>query len=134
MENKNKLGKKIIELNILNSRIKELEQNLTLLEKQISELQASQLYLDELKNIKKNSEILVPIIPGIFTRAKLLDNSELIVNIGARSLAKKSIDETKELLQKKLNQSIDLHEKLISEINLASTNINKLEEDLKKNN
>jgi len=130
---KENLGKKIIELNLLDSKIKELDQNLAILEKQISELQACQLSLDELKNTKKDSEMLAPIIPGIFAKTKLLNNSELLVDIGAKTLVKKNIDETKKIIQKKIDQSTDVHEKLIAEINLIAQNMNKLEKEIRKN-
>jgi len=130
---KENLGKKIIELNLLDSKIKELDQNLAILEKQISELQACQLSLDELKNTKKDSEMLAPIIPGIFAKTKPLNNSELLVDIGAKTLVKKNIDETKKIIQKKIDQSTDVHEKLIAEINLIAQNMNKLEKEIRKN-
>ncbi len=133
MERNHELEKKILELNMLDSKIQELDQNLGLIEKQIVELQTCQVSLEELKKIKKDTEMLSPIIPGIFAKTKLIDGSKLMVDVGAKVLCKKNIDETKEIIQKKLDQSVDIHERLVAEINLLVQNINVLNEEIRKN-
>lgn len=135
MEKENKkqeLEKKIIEFSILDSRIKELEQNLTLLEKQIAELQSCLLSLDELKNIKKDTEMLSPISPGVFTKSKLVNNSEVIVDIGAKVLCKKTVNGAKEIIQNKLNQALEIHDKLVKEITKLVQEVSKFEKEIRE--
>ena len=131
MKNMNKIEEKIIGINALDSRIKELEQNLALLEKQIAELQSCQLALDELKNIKKETEMFSSISPGVFVKSKLLDNSHVIIDVGAKVFCKKNINDAKEIIQPKLNSALEIYNKMIQEINILAQNIISLEKDIK---
>ncbi len=132
MKKEKELEKDVIELNILDSRIKELEQSLTLLEKQIAELQSCQLSLDELKNMKKNTKMLSSISPGVFVESNLTDNSKVIIEVGAKVFCKKTIDDAKKIIQKKINQVSDVYDKLIKEIDKLVHEIRKLEEKIKE--
>ena len=125
-------NKKILEFNILDSRIRELEQNLALLEKQISELQICQISLDEVKNSKKESEVLASLSPGIFVKTNLANNSEVIIDIGSKILCKKKIDEAKKIIENKLNKALEIHDRLISEITIIAQNLGNLEKEIRK--
>ena len=122
--------KKILEFNLLDARIRELEQNLALLEKQIAELQTCQISLDEIKNSKKDSEILAPVSSGIFIKGKLENNSEVLIDIGSKTLCRKNVDEAKKIIQSKLDKALEVHEKLINEVNKVAQNLANLEKQI----
>ncbi len=128
---KEELERKILEFNLIDTKIKELDQNLALLEKQINELQICQVSLDELKNTKKDTEMLSPLGSGIFTKTKLLDNSKVIIDIGAKILCKKNLDDAKKIIQNKLDQALDIREKLINEINVLIQKISEIEKGIR---
>ncbi|UZE93653.1 MAG: prefoldin subunit alpha [Candidatus Pacearchaeota archaeon] len=133
MDKENKeFEKKIIEFNILDARIRELEQNIVLLEKQITEIQNCQLSLDELKNTKEGTETFSSISPGILVKSKLLDNSEVMMDVGAKIFCKKSVDGAKEIIQKRLDQALEIHKKLSEEITLLLQEITKLEKEIRE--
>lgn len=125
-----RLEKKIIEFDILYSRIREMEQNLDLLEKQMNELQTCKISLDELKKTKKDTEMLSMISPGVFAKSKLIDNSKVIIDIGAKVLCKKNVDEAKDIIENKLKQALEVHNKLVKEINKLVQTVNKLEKEI----
>jgi len=127
MEDKEKMA---LQLGMLNSKLKELEQQIMLLEKQVNELQVCQLAIDELKNIKPDKEMLAPISPGVFVKAKIVENKEITIDCGAKVFCKKSLDEATEFIQQRLDQAIDLHKKLMEEINSVIDSMGVLEKEL----
>src|SRR3989338_420381 len=60
------------------------------------------------------------IIPGVFIKAKLQDVKQLVVNVGSNISITKSIEETKEILNKRMQELKDaetnLREQLIAVI------------------
>ncbi|MCF7871571.1 prefoldin subunit alpha [Candidatus Woesearchaeota archaeon] len=64
------------------------------------QLENTKQAIDEFEKIQGNEEILAPIANGIFINAKLLDSKKLKVNVGSDLVIDKTIDETRELLQK----------------------------------
>lgn len=130
MDKQEEIQKKI-EYKALDSRIKELEQNIMIVEQQISELQLSQISLDELENIKNGTEMRAPIGPGIFVKANLADNKKVLLDLGAKVLCKKSIPEVKEILQQKFDKMAKIHTTLLIEINNLIRDIAKLEQEFK---
>ncbi len=133
IENKRRsMEKKIVEFNLLDSRIKEVEQSLVILEKQIAELQACQLSLEELKEVKKNSGMLAPIGPGIFVEAKLEENSKVLIDVGSKTLCKKSLEDAKKIIQSKLDQALEVHTRLVNEINALLQSISQLEKNIRE--
>ncbi len=128
---KKELEQKVLELGALDNKFRELEQQLNMLEKQISELQSCQISFDELKNITPGTELLAPISQGVFVKTKLLDNSKIIINTGAKVFCKKSIEEAKEFMQSKINQVNEIHNRLVNEINVLAKNISSIEQELR---
>lgn len=124
------LEQKIAEFNILDGRLQELEQSFQLLEKQIAELQSCQFSLDELKSTKEGTEMLAPISPGVFVKAKLSNSEDVILDLGARVFCKKSSEKAKEIIQKKLEQVLDIRARIAAEINILMQHLRKLEQEL----
>jgi len=129
---KKEIEEKAVQLNMLENKMGELEQEAVMLEKQMNELQLCQLALDELKNIKPETEMLAPISSGVFLRAKLLNNKEIIIDNGSKIFSKKNPEDAKEFLQKKINHFEELHERLSHEINSIIEVITNIEQELRK--
>lgn len=79
-------------------KIMQIQEQIQVIEQTLNDMIFISEGLEELKG-KKNEEILAPIGKGIFVKAKLL-SEELLVNIGNEKFVKKSIDETKDLIEK----------------------------------
>ena len=110
---------KILNMQMLEARFRELEEQLMLLERQINELQVCSLAIDELKNMKKGNEMFAPIGPGMFVRAVFDDSDEVVIDTGARTFVKKNRDDTRKFLQERLDKATAIHGKLMQEINLV---------------
>ena len=86
-------------------QIRELQQQIEAIGRGIVDIKTLSMGLDELVGAK-DKEIYAPMGKGIFVKAKLI-SEELNVDIGDGNMVKKSIPETKELIEeqvKKLEQ------------------------------
>lgn len=106
----------LMQLQMLDSQIKQTEQQLMQMEQQTMELTETIDNLVEFKNVKVGSEIFVPIANGIFAKAEIKDVMDLNVNIGAGIVTKKSIDETKEMLDKHLLEMNSYKDEVFSQL------------------
>jgi prefoldin alpha subunit len=126
------IEQKTLELGALDSRLKELEQALGLLEGQISEFQLCQFSLDEIGDLKKGSETMMPLGAGIFIKGNITNTGEVLIDVGARVLCKKTVHEAREMIEKKLNHAIDLRSRIINEVQNLVQNIIQQEQQIKK--
>lgn len=95
---------KLLELQTLDTQIKQYEEQLMQLEEQIFEINSIIENLIEIENTPLNTEILVPIANGIFVKAKISDKDNLKVNVGASVVVDKTSIETTDMLKEQLKQ------------------------------
>ena len=113
----------IFKLSMFEQQIQQLQQQLQAVEQSIVDMNSLNLSLDEL-NGAKGKEIFSPIGRGIFARTKLL-SEELTVDIGAKIFVKKTVPETKKIINEQI-------EKLMDVKNDLNENIEKISEELQK--
>jgi len=92
----------LMQINLLQQQAEQLQQQLQTVEQNTLELHGLHNDLDEFKG-GKGKEILTPVGLGVFIKAKL-DSEDLVVNIGGKNFATKSISETKEIIQKQMKK------------------------------
>jgi prefoldin alpha subunit len=124
---KKEMEKFVMEYNLYGAKLQEMEQQLQAIEKFIVEIQTTSNALDELKDAKINQESLSPIGQGIFVKTKLGDNKEVMVEIGTKVVANKSIDEAKTLLDKKIMDLINLRKNLADQIEVIVIKMQQIE-------
>lgn len=106
-ESKDKeLQQKYLEFQVIGARIKKIREHLDLIDQQCMELSFAVQGLDEFAQSQNGSEILVPVNSGIFARAELKDNKELVVNVGSDICVVKTVDEAKALLDNRLREVV----------------------------
>lgn len=91
-------------------QIRELQQQIEAISRGIIELGSLNLGLDELVG-NEGKEIYAPMGKGIFVKAKLI-SEELNVDIGNGNIVKKSIPETKELIEEQIKKLEDVKKEL----------------------
>ena len=99
-------------------QIQQLQQQLESVEQAIIEMNSLVLGLDELVG-SKDKEILAPIGRGIFVKTKLV-SEDLTVDVGGKNFVKKSIPETKKLIQTQVEKLEEVKKELegnLEEIN-----------------
>jgi len=128
--NNKEMEKAVMEFNIFGAKLQEMEQQFQAIEKFVLELQTTSSSLGELKETNANQETLSPIGQGIFVKSKLQDNKEVMVEIGAKVFAKKSIDEARALLDKKVLNFMALRERLAEQMEAVVRKMQKIEASL----
>ena len=132
-ENKQReFEQKAYRFSVLDSRLHELEQGLSLIERQINELQASQVAIDELVKAKPNTGMLAPLGPGTFINASIESTKEILIDLGAKVLCKKTPEEAKQIMQQRINQAILVHENLTCELQKIVQEMTGMEEELRQ--
>jgi prefoldin alpha subunit len=103
----------------------QLQQNIQYLEKyhsdinsQIEDLNLIEKSIQEISEIKKDSEIFVPVVNGIFFKAKLTDASKFLVNIGAEgTVVEMSAEEAKKLILEQISKTKENKELISKDLN-----------------
>jgi len=122
---------KYMELQMVNNQVKELQKQIQALENQVGEVDNILNNLDELKEIKVGSEILVPVANGIFLKAELKDSNNMKVNVGSNTVVVKTIDETKKLLGDQSIEISEVHDQLVAQLKKIMAHAERTEEELK---
>lgn len=123
---------KIVIYQILQKRAEEINQQLLLLQNQFVEIETSKQGVSELKKVKKDNDILIPLGSGCFINGKVTDLSKLLVDIGAGVMTKKSTNEAISALEKKGADVERAMTQLQIEINSISAEMHKILPELQK--
>lgn len=121
-----------IQFQMFEQQIRMIQEQLQAVEQAIIELGSLNLELDELIG-KKDNEILAPIGRGIYASATLI-SEELLVDIGDKNFVKKSIPETKKILQMQLKKLEKIKEELNGELDKINSELTKVFMESQKGN
>ncbi len=125
------LRQKYLELQMAAEQIKQMNSHLRAVDAKRNELEQNISNLESIKG-KKNAEMLAPVVEGIFLKAELKSDSEVIVNVGAGVCVNKKIEEAEAILRGKQAELSQYSNELSAEIEMASEGIKKLEEELNR--
>ncbi len=92
----------LYKFSMFEKQIQELQQQIEAVERGIMDLNSLNFGLDELTG-SKDKEIFAPLGKGIFVKAKLI-SEELNVDVGNGNFVKKSIPETKDLVEEQIKK------------------------------
>ena len=129
---KKEIQQKYEEFQHLDQHIKQLQQQATLIDAQLTELRRIDQSLDELKEIQLDTEMFVPIGSGIFMKAALKETKELLVNIGSNVIVKKEAEEAKTMLQNQIKELNEIFSYLEQELTQKITQAQSLSEELER--
>jgi len=126
------MQQKYMELQMLNQQLQQVQQQLQTVEQQSMEVE---FVIDALENLAKvdvGSEVLVPLSSGIFVKAKLQDNKELVVNVGGNTTVTKTIPEVQEMLKKQVKELQKVKDDLAGKFTESANKMQKLQMELMK--
>jgi prefoldin alpha subunit len=124
------LNAKYMQYKILDEKLKELREQLQMIEQQIIEVMSTVQTIDDYSKIKDNSEVLVPLANGIFVKAILKKEDKLLLNIGSSTVVDKSLEETKDLIEKQKTDLQAMHQKMTDNIQKLLQRASALEKEL----
>ncbi|HLD15679.1 MAG TPA: prefoldin subunit alpha [Candidatus Nanoarchaeia archaeon] len=92
------LQRKYIEFQLFDQQLKQFQQQLQILRQQLNELSNLDEHLNEIDKVKEGSKIMAPLGAGVFVKAEIKDNKNVLMNVGAKTLTAKPINEAKEIV------------------------------------
>lgn len=98
------LQQKYVDLQILINQINQIQQQINAIQTQNVELRNLQLSLNDISNVKKDTEAYVPVGSNIFTKSKILDNKDFLVGVGSNVFVSKTLEETNSLIEAQMNE------------------------------
>ncbi len=127
---KKEIEKKYMEYQLFDKKIKEMQEQISLMDQQLIEVMASLQSLDEYAKTEDKSEILVPLQNGIFAKAQLKKEDKLLVNVGSSLIVDKTIDGAKALIEKQKGQIEEARETFAQNIQILGQRLAALEKEL----
>ncbi len=121
-----------LELQILSSQIKQLRGQVQLLDEQAADIAGVIQNIDDFGSSEVGSEMLAPISGGIFAKADLKDNKELVVNVGADIAVEKDLASTKQLLAERLSEVQRQRDGFVSQLQGLSLQAQQAQQTIEK--
>lgn len=132
MSDETKLKEKYMEFQMLEQSLAQLNQRKASMENQLNEFISLQESLDSLKDSKDNSPMFSPLGSGVFIKSELKDSNNVLVNIGSNIAIERSVEDSKELVEKQITELRGMLIKLESEIGKGLEKGNALSAELAK--
>jgi prefoldin alpha subunit len=127
-----KLQKLYSQFQVLDQNIKQIQQQAQTLNTQLVELVSATQSLEELKNVKPGTEILVPISAGVYAKAEIKDSKNMLVNVGANTNVKKSVSDTKKIIEIQVEEMKKLQKQMLGELNQLTTQAGMIENEMNR--
>lgn len=118
-------------LTMFEQTIRNLQQQLQAVEESLSDLNNLNAGLDEIKG-SVGKEVLAPLGRGIFVETKLISDS-LTVDVGGKTFVKKTVPETKEIIETQVKKLKEIGSELNEKIEEVSEEINKTISETQEN-
>jgi prefoldin alpha subunit len=92
-----------VEEMIFRQQVAEIENQLVAFENRRSELEVVKQSLADMKH-QKDREIMIPVGAGVMVLGKIVDEKNILVNIGANVVVQKTSEEAKKLVEEQLEE------------------------------
>jgi len=122
----------IFRLSMFEQQINQIQEQIGAVEKGINDLGSLNFGLDELRE-GTGKEILAPLGRGVFVNATLASES-LTVDIGGKNFVKKSIPETKEIIEEQIKKLISVKKELNENLGKMSEEMTEALKEFQKEN
>jgi len=127
---KRELQRKYLEMQYLGEKLQEMQKQMEKIDESLLEIMNAQDTLNDIKVLKKGSELLVPLTNGIFVKANLESTDNLIVNVGAQVTVQKKISEVVKMLNHQAEDALRVKAQLQEQFEELITRVGELEKDL----
>jgi len=111
MAQDNDANRQIIELQMLDQQLRQMEEQARMIEQQIYEHESMILSLESIKG-EKNSDIMVPLGPGLFVQGKIDNTDKVFIHVGNKIIADKTVDEAIGIIEKRRDKTMVAGDKI----------------------
>ena len=115
---------------ILQQQSQEIEQNLQIIDNQISEMDAFSKNLSDLSD-SNEKEILASIGKGVYIKANL-ENKDLFVDVGAGTIVKQTPGETREIIDSQIPKLREARIQLTAQLESFHAQFHELVQEIEK--
>ena len=119
-----------MQFQMMEQKIKQIQKQLEMVTGNLVELTVTLNGLDDFSKTDLKKEILVPLNSGIYAKANLKSNSELLVNVGANVIVTKDIPSTKKLIQSQVEEVKKVQHEMPAELEKMTNHASSLEMQL----
>ena len=127
---KEDIQSKIIEMQVIENKLKQLDQQLNLVDQQLVEDTKLESNLKDLED-KPKSEAIFPLGGGIFARGSLDKPDKVLVSVGSGILIEKSIKDGLKTLDKRKNRLVEAKEELGNHVKKLLNSMGELEKTIR---
>ncbi|MEK6956242.1 MAG: prefoldin subunit alpha [Nanoarchaeota archaeon] len=130
--NEQKIKEKYYEYQMTVQQIQQLQQNITNLEKHITELNKIDDNIETITKVELNQETLIPMGNGLFIRGTIKDTSRFIMNVGSGVCVEKTAEEARATVKKQLDEVSTLTDNMKVQVEELIVTIQELQEEIEK--
>ena len=131
MKKEEDLQKKIIEVQILESNLKVLQERATVISQRLEELEKTRSSIEELKGTKP-TKALIPLGSGNFIFGSIESSEDVIVGIGSGVALKKNREGAVEILDSRIKEIEDNLKEIASQSTIIAEQLEKIQEDVEE--
>ena len=129
-KNEQAMQEMYMQFQMMEQKIKQIQKQLEMVTGNLVELTVTLNGLDDFSKTDLKKEILVPLNSGIYAKASLKSNSELLVNVGANVIVTKDIPSTKKLIQSQVEEVKKVQHEMLAELEKMTNHASSLEMQL----
>ncbi|NOR85119.1 prefoldin subunit alpha [archaeon] len=107
---------KMLQLEMLKEQGQQLSQQKSQISMQLQEIEYSKNTIADLKNAKKDTELMIPIGTGMYVKGKITNLSDIITTIGGSVAVGKSLSEVDAIIKERESQMLDLEKQINIEL------------------
>ncbi len=121
-----------VEYQMVQQQVQQLQKQIETVQEQLQDIANVIAHLEEMKEVKQGSKMLVPVANGVFMKTSLLDNKDLFVNVGGNTTVTKSFSEVNEMLASQQKEMEDVYAQLVVQFQQLHSQSEKLEQDIQQ--
>lgn len=129
-KNEEELKRKYVHLQLLHQQAVQLHKQVQAFEAQLGELDNVRNALAEISHAEIGRELFAPLSGGIFIKAELKDNQDLLVNVGGNTCVKKTVPDTIKMIDDQINEITDYKEQIKLKVHEIVSRMRKIEAEM----
>jgi prefoldin alpha subunit len=119
-----------MQLQMIAGQINQIKEQMEYVTAKINEMEDLNQNLEQMKSWKKGKDILAPIGVNTFVRAELVENSEVIMEVGSKVMLAKTIDSARETNTSQINELREFSLQLTNEFSRLNEEHSSIEMEL----
>ena len=131
---KEQFQRAIFDMQVMEGKLKQLDQQMSMLEQSLMEIERLGESLDDFKKAEKTdkSEAILPLGGGMFVKGSLAKTENVLVSIGAGVIVEKDVGEAKKMVEKRKLMMLKAREDIAVQINTVLQEISEIDQNLKQ--